>query len=567
KKRKNDGEENVWPDPPVEGRKRTLVILVGTSFEPLLMAIWAYQPHRIVPVLNTYYGDKNANSDKHYPADEWWRHLYKKINRLPKKALINYPDYPKPDEVTGQEDEPIAVFNFLHCELKEDLEDAECDVIIDITGAKKTMVAGAYTFAAYTGAQISYVDFDRYKEGIGRPYGYTCRVSSVLNPVEDLALKQWESIRDAYCEYHFALALALLDDLPDHVKQTFLVEPPSSCLGSYFEICEDWENGDLKKAGDATAWLTGKLYAIPVATGEEPPGSQLATRLPAAIATSDLYTNFPTMDDLKDWLKARVLTDPELLVLHATDELERAKWYARQKCRRSPDKKPKIQEQYRLAFTKAYALYETLLKARALKFIQKGGAKVCFDKLPREFDLSIDCSEEKKILDFLTKNLHRVPSLEVLRLKQPRNGPNTLFWCNKVNLFEKSYQKLKIVLKFQPHKWQDIKEAVKQDRDELNPLLFECELNNYRNLIIHNYVPVDENRAKLAIELAEKSLNNYIVHWAAYAGSDTTKLQEIRDKQNYTIPSWQDVKEIFALDFLLHLKLPLVQDQPNTGEI
>ena len=39
----------------IEGEEVTLAFLVGDRFEPLLQAIWACRPDRLVPVLNEYY--------------------------------------------------------------------------------------------------------------------------------------------------------------------------------------------------------------------------------------------------------------------------------------------------------------------------------------------------------------------------------------------------------------------------------------------------------------------------------------------------------------------------------
>ena len=60
-------------------------------------------------------------------------------------------------------DRPDAVFQGL-CEHVLPDRQAGKRVIVDVTGAKKSMVAGAFLFAAYADMPISYVDFDEYDE-------------------------------------------------------------------------------------------------------------------------------------------------------------------------------------------------------------------------------------------------------------------------------------------------------------------------------------------------------------------------------------------------------------------
>lgn len=51
-----------WPEP---RERTTLVLLVGTSFDPLLQAICIYQPDRLVPVVNEFYDDKGDLGEGH----------------------------------------------------------------------------------------------------------------------------------------------------------------------------------------------------------------------------------------------------------------------------------------------------------------------------------------------------------------------------------------------------------------------------------------------------------------------------------------------------------------------
>lgn len=60
----------------------------------------------------------------------------------------------------------------------------DSNVIVDITGAKKSMVAGAFLYAAFANVPVSYVDFDddKFNPEHAKPYGYACRIGRLVNP-------------------------------------------------------------------------------------------------------------------------------------------------------------------------------------------------------------------------------------------------------------------------------------------------------------------------------------------------------------------------------------------------
>jgi len=511
--------DQAWPkiDEDKQKKKVTLAILVGTSFEPLLMAIWAYKPHRLIPLLNTYYGDRNPNG-KHITPLEHWDNLKDKIERLPQEALKNNLNLPASIANFVVEDKADHVFDRLHELLKNDLADSQCEVIIDITGAKKTMVAGAYLFAAYTEAKISYVDYDKFEEGIGRPYGYTCRIAKVANPMRDLALKQWQSIAEAYEEYNFGLALNLLDQIPNELKA--VLKEKYGQLAQYLEICRQWESGDLHIAGK----LAKKLLT------EE----QVDIQLPATI--NELAQFWPDLNDPGQWLSLDVLTKPKLLVLHAYDELHRAKWCTGEEGQRG--KAPKIQLQCRLAFTKAYALYETLLIGRALNIIQHDGVSAT---IPKPFNKKIIPSgpteEKQELLKLMVKNLRRENAIKIFRRE------NVSVKCRKSTFMGNPISE--ISLEPIESKWSQVQKHL-QGWDKA----FDDELNDFRNLTIHTYIPVDENWAKKAIHLAEESLENYIQQWVQFLEIDPNELRELEDEM-YTVVRWKNIKKKFGLIFLL----------------
>jgi hypothetical protein len=128
----------------------------------------------------------------------WWR----------KRLLDQPPEFPGKGGKQGYPvaDSPEAVFQTL-----VDVLHDETDVVIDVTGGKKSMVSGAYLYAAYAGARISYVDFEEYDPKYRRPYGYSCKIGELANPYQEFALREWERVRNLYERYQFREAREIVN--------------------------------------------------------------------------------------------------------------------------------------------------------------------------------------------------------------------------------------------------------------------------------------------------------------------------------------------------------------------
>lgn len=242
---------------------RALVLLVGFSLEPLLQSVCVYQPQEIVLLLN----------QEGYLEEEWHnfaRHVTEAVEHLKERGLIRQmPLFPGEQQKAGYpvKGSPEAVFQ----KLVEVLRD-ETDVVIDVTGGKKSMVSGAYLYAAYSAARISYVDFDKYDKKRRRPYGYTCIIGELDNPYRQFALRDWEQVRSLYKRYRFREARQVLEDRVLPVMKQFL--PDSECaiqrLIKLMEYYELWDGGDLRRAkqvGQAIEQDVG-AFAQPSAVSE-----------------------------------------------------------------------------------------------------------------------------------------------------------------------------------------------------------------------------------------------------------------------------------------------------------
>ncbi len=218
----------------------TLVLLVGFSLEPLLQSVYVYQPQKVVLILN----------EKGYPPEEWHvfaSHIKNAVGLLVQKNLLpRSPKLPGKDNKVGYPaaDNPSAVFQTL----VEVLHD-ETDVVIDVSGGKKSMVSGAYLYAAYAGARISYVDFDEYDPKNRRPYGYSCRIGELSNPYQTFTLREWERVRVLYEQYQFREARTILQSISSVMTQVMPHSGSSiQMLQAFLEFYEKWDSGDYQGA-------------------------------------------------------------------------------------------------------------------------------------------------------------------------------------------------------------------------------------------------------------------------------------------------------------------------------
>ncbi|MEK6285819.1 MAG: hypothetical protein AABO57_08770 [Acidobacteriota bacterium] len=227
-----------------------LAMLVGFSVEPLLQTVWAYEPQQVLLLLNQAYGDLEEGGMRGEDFGEMVKSLIQDHLSV-KKPLKRKPQVDC--EIVNAD--PASVFR----RLREKVSVTE-GVIIDITGAKKSMVAGAFLYAAYANVPVSYVDFDddAYDPERGRPYGYKCRIGSLSNPYQAFALRDWELVRELYNQYNFRAARTLLVGRDGSgsvgtilaTARIYLpeMEEPMNRLGRMLYCYELWESGEFNAA-------------------------------------------------------------------------------------------------------------------------------------------------------------------------------------------------------------------------------------------------------------------------------------------------------------------------------
>jgi len=356
----------------------TLALTVGESFEPLLQVVCVLQPKRVVLILNSFYGDT--------PGSDHGEDLKQFMLKLKLPQAADLPDSMRPELracdfclVELANDTPTQVFRAL----RKAMQNTESDPpkgstnVVDITGAKKSMVVGAFLYAAHSGLPITYVDFDEYDTQRGKPYGYTCRIGEIANPYEAFRLRDWEQVRRLYTSYNFRNARTLLGEPGETEKPgTGIMAAMSQRLDSsagdslfdpsdidrvkrmavMFEMYEAWENGDYASANslkdgfnpplppDVVPWCVGELGGVwPTVAGIQDARNAADALLTAHLALKQGTASQPA---------GSLFAQPVKLLAYVRDELA--------KIERLVTKN----EDYRSAFLRAAGLEEFLLKSR-----------------------------------------------------------------------------------------------------------------------------------------------------------------------------------------------------------
>jgi hypothetical protein len=336
-----DGEPRL----PVRTRPcKLLVLLVGFSVEPLLQAVWAYEPENILLLLNQQYGDPDNGGREGIVFGTMIQRLIRE-HLASRKPLASKPDVNCELVEAG----PVPVFQKL-----VEKVDATEGVVIDITGAKKSMVAGAFLYAAYANVDVSYVDFDdkAFDPEQGRPYGYACRIGYLSNPYQAFALRDWEWVRELYNRYNFRAARELLVGLDGNggpgtildATKTYLptIVEPVQKLGRMLHCYELSDSGDFNKAKEKADEITQEGWNSDFPDAINKLGGKWFT------VSGSGFTNPP---------KGFYDDTPELRV-YIYDEIKRIERLIR------------LNEDYRSAFLRAGGVNEILMLTRLVRLVK-----------------------------------------------------------------------------------------------------------------------------------------------------------------------------------------------------
>jgi hypothetical protein len=475
-------------------RSRILVQLVGFSWDPLFVSLCMYKPKKVVLILNKWYNEKEGAGK----GDDYIEFIEKIRNR---GLIERIPETcPKPHEPLGS-DTPEEVFQFLQKHILSLLNEGQ-EAVIDITGAKKSMVSGAYLFASYTNCPVSYVDYDEYSEEFRRPFGYTCRINELENPSELFRLRDWERVKVLYNQYSFKGAAKLLRDIRECTER-FLggksehVAQLEECL----EFYGLWDNGDYRSAWNEHQKLSNTMKVPPCPLAVE----KLHEIWPDKTNLDDGIRNLEGQDKIEDSI---YLKDDEI-VTYSRDELEKIERLIR------------INEDFRSALLRAAGLNEFLLRARVVRLWMEDN-----------FILDIEDKEHSR-KNIKGKNLHEAdkeilnsPGVRLflsLRWKPGRNKDVIKFKLESLKTAEgHRSQNAQMLCKF----WDGIMDL--------------CKIFVLRNKVIHFCLSIPGDVAVAAEEVARANLGDFEKNW-------------IRNKVpegNYEAMPWDELLSICGIDFL-----------------
>lgn len=537
-----------------------LVLLVGFSFEPLLQSICAYQPDKVLLVLNERYTEKIDGQ----MMGRWIEELMPKL--LEEELLTQMPEIGAKalNPATGEqqfqtcEARPGAVFQFLTDHLLRQLQVlsniaqnqtagklnqkryAKQHIIIDITGAKKSMVSSAYLFGVLTNSRISYVDFDEYDPEKFRPFGYSCKIGEIDNPYRTFQLAKWGDVRRHYRNYAFGEAREALERmleepaLEEGVAAKDLFKPGDveklNTLQEVLRFYESWDAGDVPEAYEH--WISEinplGIEAPMVVELLGAKWNKVAQHASPGPGTGDFAAAHRAMDK---WAILLGTNHWQAMLAYMQDELAKIQRLFQ------------LQGDARAAFIRAANLHEYTLKIRLiiLTHIEDGinvtGGdifRVAFFKASLAVHFSTDPNKPGLLQKFHERNRIRIePSqkLEELNLK--------MFPEWDTVLFVRGQEEIRLVDQFR----------------------------EVRNRAVHSLSVITKKDAENAVRFIEKDWDNLLEVWAPLLQNeissgklDLSRLmpanalrQDRWGNPSIGVPTWPDLLGKCRIDFLPRL--------------
>ncbi len=526
----------------------TLVLLVGYSLEPLLQAIWVFEPHRVVLVCNKGYG---------VPGMAEWqtgRERAHEVTELIHRHLLPRMDLGHPVEITSKavDDCPEAVFQILCEDVLQTREASGCDparpilgeeVIIDITGAKKSMDAGAFLFAAYARTNISYVDFSEYDRKKKRPFGFSCHIGTLLNPYEEFQLREWQKIEELYRNGHFRAAAGLLTKVQQSLNRFFSRTSPVSpvpqmpdehqgpnkfaqevlsgigILSQIMAFYEAWDDGDYHRCWNR---LPDLLHKVPqfhpscAATTLGKAGWPHTEEVDAERAANDLLEKHAEFTE-------KMLLSNELLLTYAEDEMAKIQRLVRNN------------EDNRSALLRATGIEELLLKARLVRLWKAGSLDIKDPETKRKTNcLRLDITLQRRLYDQLLKHAGIESMFNGLRIP-----------CKYVPLKQGTVM-------YRAYLIPDVPMLADYWRQTEQPISLGPEtMVKLRNEAIHKHMYVDQKLAMEALCIASANLANF---WNAEWTDGWGQIPTIT-KKDIEQADWEEVCSLCGLSQFLPLAI------------
>lgn len=454
-----------------------LVQLVGYSWEPILISICAHKPDVIVPILNKKYIEDGD-------GEVWGAKFKENRRKLKEQDLIE--DIPKifPPQWETVGDQPKDVFRFLKTHVLPFVNGGK-KVVVDITGAKKSMASGAYLFSSYTNVPVVYLNYDKYSGKYGRPYGYTCKLDKLENPLKIFKLHEWGRVRQLYENYAFRSANTLVKEIQDGAKSFFDTEDLDSIdvLMKWLEFYRLWDEGDYKACFDKWDGMLG-------GAGGETPDAHYPTAVarlgeiwPNKDDFRELKSGFKRIEGLPDITKSIYLKDEEILT-YAYDELGKIKRLI------IPN------EDCRSALLRAAGLNEVLLEARIVR-----------SWVGNQFSAVKSNINYGDRNDMLTVNSNLLNTIDEGILKKSTNALGLIEFLQGI----KSHLKVRGVRLSQSVSARRLNEfwlGIESNEMELPKDVFDI-----RHKAIHFCLSIPKEIAEVAVKMAEENLKDFQNYW------------------------------------------------------
>ncbi|MCW5853913.1 MAG: hypothetical protein KIT87_27855 [Anaerolineae bacterium] len=499
----------------------TLALLVGYSKEPLLQAISVYQPRRLILLVNKSYEEgQTVIRGRDYGATFKRQIEYYLLGLLPASSPLKRVEVQV--EVVG--DRPESVFLKL-CETLLPDQRAQKQVIVDITGAKKSMSGGAFMFGAYANVPISYVDFEKYRPDKRQPYGYSCRIDVLDSPYDKFALRDWEQVQHLYDSGHYRAAAERLAGIV--TAMAGFVDSSDAQAADKWKTNIAAANGLLQVITFYARWNDGNYRAAFDMTDDLRKNSQDFPIPESVLNLGPIWSEYPNEEAPPPSVKAvadelynrhrnlhyRICTNSHLLLAYAQDELDRI------------ERLIKTNEDNRSALLRAAGLDEFLLLARLVRLWKANLIKV---KAPDEgVNDPVNPQELIKLNQPLQEGLRKAMLLfhgtDTLRSMLQGGKPLWLdyYWNateNRYSETNKWWTKATAVVTYTPDPSQPrLKDYWTKDSHGLDA----GTLKNLRNQAIHATLSLPRSITCAALRLAEANLNEFKSNgWVSLIPSD-----------------------------------------------
>jgi hypothetical protein len=172
-----------------------LILCVGYSPEPILLAVAHHKPRKVVLLIETQLKERYLQS-----FEQLWNG-YREILGVSELSQIAQR---KVRDAAGE------VFSTVR-QIAAGRTTGR--IVVDITGAKKSMIAGAFLAAGFLDLEASYVDFGEYDPLLRRPEPGTSRPGRIDHPYRLFRLREEVRLHEELDRRHFREAERLAESL------------------------------------------------------------------------------------------------------------------------------------------------------------------------------------------------------------------------------------------------------------------------------------------------------------------------------------------------------------------